>query len=102
MSFIVAAVTTAVVATGYSIYQGNQAAKAQGQAARQATAQATKQADMADQATNRANKKRPNAGAMLEANKQASASGGGSTMLTGPGGVDMGSMSLGRNTLLGQ
>jgi hypothetical protein len=102
MSFVVAAVTTAVVATGYSIYQGQQAAKAQEQAARQATAQATRQADMADQANNRANKKKPNVAGMLDANQQGAAAGGGSTMLTGPGGIDMGSLTLGKNTLLGQ
>jgi hypothetical protein len=75
---------------------------AQEQASLQAQQRAEAQANLADQANNRANKKRPNVGAKLEANQAAGSKGAGSTMLTGPGGVDSGSVSLGRNTLLGQ
>ena len=75
---------------------------AQESATAKATQDAERQANLADQANNRANKKRPNVGARLEANQAASTAGAGSTMLTGPGGVDTGSISLGRNTLLGQ
>jgi flagellar biosynthesis GTPase FlhF len=75
---------------------------AQEAATAKAMQDAERQANLADQANNRANKKRPNVGARLEANQAASTAGGGSTMLTGPGGVDSGSLALGRNTLLGQ
>ena len=101
MSFVVAAVTTAAVATTYSIYQGQQAAKAQSRAADQARVAAEQQANMADQANNAANKKKPNLGAMLQAN-QAAGSTGGATMLTGPAGIDLSALTLGKNTLLGQ
>jgi Flp pilus assembly protein TadB len=92
---------TAAAGTAYSIQQGRKAEKAQARAAEQATAQANKQADLADQANNRANKKRPNVAGMLDANQQ-SAGGAGGTMLTGPAGIDIGSLTLGKNTLLGQ
>jgi flagellar biosynthesis GTPase FlhF len=75
---------------------------AQEKAALEAQQRAEAQANLADQANNRANRKRPNVGAKLEANRAASSKGAGSTMLTGPGGVDTGSLALGRNTLLGQ
>lgn len=62
-------------------------------------AMAKKQADLADQANNKANAKVPDIAALLAGNQ---APGGvGSTMLTGPGGVDTSKLTLGRNTLLG-
>jgi hypothetical protein len=85
-----------------AVQQQAAAFAAQEAATAKAMQDAERQANLADQANNRANKKRPNVGARLEANQAASTAGGGSTMLTGPGGVDTGSISLGRNTLLGQ
>lgn len=82
--------------------QQESAFRAQQAASAIAQQDAEAQAGLADQANNRANKKRPNVGARLEANQSASSKGGGSTMLTGPSGVDSGTLSLGRNTLLGQ
>lgn len=82
--------------------QQEEAFRAQESASAQAQRDAEAQANLADQANNRANKKRPNVGAKLEANQAASSKGGGSTMLTGPGGVDTGTIALGKNTLLGQ
>jgi hypothetical protein len=70
-------------------------------AAEQATVQATKQADLAEQANNRANAKSPDITAVLSANEQAAKGGQSSTMLTGPTGVDMSQLNLGKNTLLG-
>ena len=68
------------------------------EAQRQAQATAAAQ----DQAYNAANKKRPNVGAMQAANMQAATMGGaGSTMLTGPAGIDPSALSLGKTTLLG-
>ena len=100
MAFAVSAV--AGVATAYGAYTGYQANKAnQQQRAYQKTAleMSRKQADLADQANNKANPKTPDILALHAANK---APGGvGSTMLTGPGGVDTSKLTLGRNTLLG-
>jgi septal ring factor EnvC (AmiA/AmiB activator) len=101
-----AALSTAILAAAAagaatSIYSANKAASAQKSAAAQATATANKQAKAADEATNRANSKRPDVGAMLSANQQAAASGNASTMLTGPMGVDTSQLQLGKNTLLG-
>lgn len=101
--FGVSAVTVAAVAAGaYVGYQGYQANKAnQQQRAYQKTTleMSRKQADLADQANNKANAKTPNIAALLAANQ--SPGGVGSTMLTGPGGVDTSKLTLGRNTLLG-
>ncbi|MGQ0595789.1 hypothetical protein [Aquabacterium sp.] len=101
MAFAVAAVAVGA-ATAYVGYQGYQANKAnQQQRAYQKSAleMSRKQADLADQANNKANAKTPDILALLAANK--SPGGVGSTMLTGPGGVDTSKLTLGRNTLLG-
>lgn len=101
MAFAVAAVAVGA-ATAYVGYQGYQANKAnQQQRAYQKSAleMSRKQADLADQANNKANAKTPDILALLAANK--SPGGVGSTMLTGPGGVDTSTLTLGRNTLLG-
>lgn len=63
-------------------------------AAEQQAQQARKQAEME---TNRATQRTANAAASAMPNQ-----GLGGTMLTGPQGVDPNSLSLGRNTLLGQ
>ena len=76
------------------VYQGEQARKAQNTAADQART-------ASDQQYNAANPKRPNSAAMADANKLAASGGAGSTMLTGPMGVDPASLTLGKNTLLG-
>ncbi|WP_369952277.1 hypothetical protein [Ralstonia syzygii] len=92
----------AVAGTAYSIYNGQQQAGRQREAAQQAQDAAAKQADQADQANNRANAKSPDVGAMLSANQQAAKGGMSGTMLTGPTGVDPSQLSLGKSTLLGQ
>ena len=101
MSLAITAVATAAVFTGYTIYQGERANALQQQAAQDAKSAAAKQADLADQANNKANGKRPDVGAMLAGNRQTSMQGGGSTMLTGPAGVAPASTTLGKSTLLG-
>ncbi|WP_234818958.1 hypothetical protein [Cupriavidus metallidurans] len=90
------------VGAGVSLYQGQQQASAQKQAAQQAKDAAAKQADQADQANNRANAKAPDIAAMLTGNQNAAAGGGAGTMLTGPSGVNPTALQLGKNTLLGQ
>lgn len=92
---------SAVVGTAASIdgarRQKNQAKDAQEAAAaqaKQAAKQAEDEAKAADQAFNRTNQKKPAAANALP--------GGGSTMLTGPQGVDPNALTLGKSTLLGQ
>lgn len=87
----------AVAGTGYSIYSGERAQRAQEDAMRKQEAEAQKQETAADIASNRSNRKTPNLAAIMKNNK----GGAGSTMLTGPQGVDPGALTLGRNTLLG-
>ena len=92
---------SAVAGTAASIdgarRQKNQAKDAQEAAAaqaKQAAKQAEDEAKAADQAFNRTNQKKPAAANALP--------GGGSTMLTGPQGVDPNALTLGKSTLLGQ
>ena len=89
----------AVVGTAASIdgarRQKNQAEDAQKQAVDQANQQAQQAAQQADQQFNRANQRRPDA-------MPGPAGAGGSTMLTGPQGIDPGALPLGKSTLLGQ
>ena len=92
----------AVVGTGASIYQGAKAAKAQKKAAAAATVQATAAAGEADRARNQANQKSPDLAGIYGANASANRFGVGSTMLTGPSGVDSSMLTLGRNTILGR
>lgn len=77
------------------------AAKAQERAARAAVDAANLQASAADQAANKANSKRPDSLAFLEAARLSGAAGGASTLLTGAGGIDPSALTLGKNTLLG-
>ncbi|MGU3629850.1 hypothetical protein [Comamonas sp. C24C] len=92
----------ALAGAATSIYQGEQSRKSQNQAADQAKQAAQKTALQAEEATNAANAKTPDTAALGASNREAAASGQGSTMLTGPAGIDPNSLTLGRNTLLGQ
>ncbi len=76
-------------------------AKAQQNAQNQALAASKATATQADIATNRANQKTPDIGAMLAGNQQAAQGGISGTMLTGPSGIDPTTLQLGKNTLLG-
>lgn len=100
-SVATAALTIAAVATGYTIYSGERAAKAQKEAQNQAVEAAQKQEKASDEAVNRANQKTPDTGAILSAAQQASKAGASGTMLTGPAGIDQGALQLGRKSLLG-
>lgn len=91
----------AVAGTAYSIYNGQQQLSASADAASKAQATADKQAKAADEATNRANQKKPDTSAILAAAQQAGKVGTSGTMLTGPTGVDQSALNLGKNTLLG-
>lgn len=98
----------AAVATTYMIYSGERANRnqekqleLQRQAQADALAQQKKADKMAEEATNKANAKRPDAGAIMAAAEQSAMAGDMSTMLTGSTGVKPEDMMLGRKTLLG-
>lgn len=76
-----------------SAYQGEKQRKASNTAADNA-------ARAADQAANKANPKKP-AGAFAAENLMANSGGAGSTLLTGPSGIDPSKLLLGKSTLLG-
>lgn len=61
-----------------------------------------KQLKAADENMNRSMQKRPDTRRIQDQAEQAGKAGASGTMLTGPQGVDMASLQLGRNTLLGQ
>lgn len=82
---------------------GQKAAQDQAKkAAAQARRQAAEQAAANERAINAANQKKPDIMALASRNLAQNTGGIGSTMLTGPGGAPSGTLSLGRNTLLGQ
>lgn len=104
--YVTAAV--AVIGTAYSVYNGEETRKAQGeankkaeQASREQLSNAEKTQQTQQEQINKSNAKRPDVGAMLSGNEQAAKGGGGGTMLTGPQGVDPSALNLGKNTLLG-
>lgn len=101
---------TAAIALGTALVAGpsylqydaaKDAQKAQQSAEQRAAQQAREQATKAERDFNRLNQKKPNLAAMLEGNLSAASGGAGSTMLTGPAGVDMSAMKLGKTSLLG-
>ena len=99
-----AAVAGAAIAYNNGQEQKKAAEKASQQAekaSQQAEANAKKQEKAADEATNRANQKRADTGAALDAASQSGKAGASGTMLTGPQGVDPNMLNLGKNTLLG-
>ena len=98
---LIAGAAALAAGTGHSIYEGERAAGEQEKAQRLSMAETQKTARAADEATNRANQKRPNANAILAAAQQAAKGGMGGTLLTGPQGVNTGELSLGKSTLLG-
>ncbi len=83
------------------VKQAKEADKTQKAAIEQAKQASAAQLKQAEDATNKANAKRPNVDALYSANEQSAKGGPSGTMLTGPGGVDPSSLTLGRNTLLG-
>ena len=86
----------------YVTYRQQQKAKDTQQAAADAATKAAENtAKLAEEALNKQNQKRPNAGAMLTSNQLAAKGGQAGTMLTGPGGVDPSTLQLGKTTLLG-
>jgi hypothetical protein len=89
------------IAAAASAYNGMEQRKDAKAAAAQATANAKKTAAAAERDTNAANAKAPDVASLLSGNQQAATGGAGSTMLTGPSGVDLSQLTLGKSTLLG-
>lgn len=89
------------VAAAASANSAEQQRKATSQGRAQALRTAEKTEAEATRANNRANQKTPDLAAMLAANQLAATGGQGSTMLTGPGGVNPNSLSLGKSSLIG-
>jgi hypothetical protein len=80
--------------------QKEAAAKAE-VAAAEAAVETKKQAGVAEMAMNKVNAKKPNYAGMLTGNEAAAKGGVGGTLLTGPQGIDLNPLLLGKNTLLG-
>jgi hypothetical protein len=103
-----ASLGVAAVGTGVTAYNGMQQNDAQRQGLKNQMT-ATQKAEGAALSTERknqtamnaANQKTPNLSDILARAAQGSKTGVGSTMLTGAGGVDPGSLTLGKTTLLG-
>lgn len=98
-AYVVAA--TMAASTAYSAYAGNKADQNQRSAQRQSLRAAEDQANAAEQATNKANQKRPDIAGALASAMLAGKAGASGTMLTGPGGIDPSALQLGKSTLLG-
>lgn len=102
MSYLdVAAAVVAVVGAGSAAYAAKQNAVAQSRAGQAAIAAAKSNAQQADEANNAANAKSPDVSSMLAANLAAGKQGAAGTMLTGPGGIDPTTLTLGKSSLLG-
>ncbi|MDT3669526.1 MAG: hypothetical protein ROZ37_04225 [Aromatoleum sp.] len=81
--------------------QARSTAKDQRSAQKKAERSALAQQQQAEREFRMQDKKRPDISGLLGANAAAAGGGVGSTMLTGPSGIDSSSLSLGKNTLLG-
>jgi hypothetical protein len=91
----------AVASLAATAYSADQARSAQNKATDNAKANAARQAQASDEAQNAANSKGPDVNAALSAAQMMAKGGPGSTMLTGPAGVDPSQLTLGKSTLLG-
>lgn len=94
-----------VAVSAYSVYAGNKQASSaqrqQEQAMQQQQQQAQEAQKQSEVAMNKANQKAPDMAGIQAREAMAGAAGGGSTMLTGPTGVDSDDLTLGKKTLLG-
>lgn len=100
----IAGVVSAVAAVGGTISSVMNAQSAEAQQKKsqaQAKIAADAQARQAQIEFNKANQKQTDTNALLSAAQQSAKGGPSGTMLTGPGGINPGDMSLGKATLLG-
>lgn len=88
-------------AASESQHQQDLALAQQTSAQAEAKTAAETQASTAQQNVNRARQKAPDVGAIQEAAQAGAKGGAAGTMLTGPQGVDVSALQLGKNTLLG-
>lgn len=95
---LIASAVVGAASAGYSVYAGERQASEAKKAGRKAEEAAKKQESQAEQAANKARTNAPDAAALLQAASQPA---GGSTLLTGAGGVDPNQLQLGKTTLLG-
>lgn len=89
-----------MAAVAASVYSANKQAKAQDRATRQAEENAKKQAEQSAQATRRQQQNRADVSGILSMNQDGGLSGG-STLLSGAGGVNKNQMNLGGGSTLG-
>jgi hypothetical protein len=89
----------AAAGTAATVYQGNKAASAARDANAQAKSASDKQLSMMEQQLNKVDAKSPDINAIRAGNQSGDNATG--TLLTGPGGIDPNTLSLGKNTLLG-
>lgn len=94
-------VAAAVISAGTAVYSADQQRKSAHAAMDQQRQQADKAAKEADQQMNAANQKKPDTSAILAAIQQQGKGGVSGTMLTGPQGIDLSQLQLGKSTLLG-
>jgi uncharacterized protein HemX len=104
----IASLAVGAIGTGAGIYSGIQSAdkqkrslKNQTTATQQAESNALSTERQNQTASNAANQKAPDVSDIMARAAAASKGGVGSTMLTGPSGVDTGSLNLGKTSLLG-
>ncbi len=101
-------VATGAALAGASIFQGQKekregrrALRRQEAAQRQATQRAAGEQRRGEQERRRANRRGPELGSLLGSQQRAGSGGAGGTLLTGPGGVSRGNLTLGGGSLLG-
>lgn len=101
----IVAAGAAVISAGvgaYSAYNANSAQDDQKDANRKAENKARETQNLAEQAHNKLNQKKPaNANTLLTENAGLGKGGVAGTMLTGPSGIDPAKLQLGKSTLLG-
>lgn len=95
-----AIIGAAIVGAAASIYSANKQAKAQERAMRQQEQQAKKANEQAKQAERKQQSNQADVSGILYQNQNALLSGG-STLLTGAGGVDQDKLNLGKGNKLG-
>jgi hypothetical protein len=96
-----ALIVAALIGGGTAAYSADQGRKATNEASDKAKENALRQEKMSEEASNRANRKIPDANAIMSAAQQMGKAGASGTMLTGPSGIDQNALGLGKKSLLG-
>ena len=102
MSGVVSAISViGAIAGGIGAISSIDQASTMKKSAKDAQANADKQAKLMEQDMNRRNQKKPDIMGALNGNQTNAMAGQSGTLLTGPSGVDPGTLTLGKSTLLG-